>query len=163
MLTYLALDGVRCVRRWRGAWTYASIVPTNYQHLGVHPLRFRPRKSDLLTAVLATTLLVGLAVPAFAADEPKKGSDADEEFMLGIRKVGVMVGQAFVCTGEAARGSVGEDALELATQIATHFGLQAAFIFSGSFGYGTGSPFDTATCPATLANFKAVQQKYLNK
>jgi hypothetical protein len=102
-------------------------------------------------------------MPAFAAGEPKKGSDADEEFMLGIRKVGVMVGQAFTCTGEEARGAIGEDALQLANQIATHFGLQAAFIFSGSFGYGTGHPFDTATCPATLANFKTLQQKYLGK
>ena len=121
------------------------------------------RKLPVRTFILAALLLTGVAMPVFAAGEPKKGSDADEEFMLGIRKVGVMVGQAFACTGEEARGAIGEDALQLANQIATHFGLQAAFIFSGSFGYGTGHPFDTTTCPATLANFKTLQQKYLGK
>jgi hypothetical protein len=121
------------------------------------------REFFLRTSIVAALLLAGVAIPAFAAGEPKKGSDADEEFMLGIRKVGVMVGQAFACTGEEARGSIGEDALQLANQIAIHFGLQAAFIFSGSFGYGTGHPFDTTTCPATLANFKTLQQKYLGK
>jgi hypothetical protein len=108
-------------------------------------------------------VLIGLAGSAFSADEPRKGSDADEEFMLGIRKVGVMVGEAFVCAGDAAGTGVGQDALQLANQIATHFGLQAAFIFSGSFGYGTGHTFDKATCPETLANFKSLQQKYLGK
>jgi hypothetical protein len=121
------------------------------------------REFYLRTSIVAVLLLTGVAIPAWAAGEPKKGSDADEEFMLGIRKVGVMVGQAFACTGEEARGSIGEDALQLANQIATHFGLQAAFIFSGSFGYGTGHPFDTTTCPATLANLKTLQQKYLGK
>ncbi len=121
------------------------------------------RKSRVPAAILATVLLASLATTASAQNEPKKGSDADEEFMLGIRKVGVMSGEAFVCTNEEARARVGQDALQLATQIATHFGLQAAFIFSGSFGYGTGHPFDKATCPATLADFKALQQKYLGK
>jgi len=110
----------------------------------------------------ACALALTLALPAFAAD-PKRGSDADEEFMVGIRKVGVMTGEAFACTDENARSGIGEDALQLATQIATHFGLQAAFVFSGSFGFGTGHQFDKATCPATLANFKAIEQKYLVK
>ena len=121
------------------------------------------RKYRTRDVVLTAMLLAGLAGSAFAADEPKKGSDADEEFMLGIRKVGVMVGEAFVCTGDAAGTGVGQDALQLANQIAPHFGLQAAFVFSGAFGYGTGHTFDKATCPATLANFKSVQQKYLGK
>ena len=53
------------------------------------------RKFSVRTSILAALSLAGVAMPAFAADEPKKGSDADQEFMLGIRKVGVMVGQAF--------------------------------------------------------------------
>jgi hypothetical protein len=121
------------------------------------------QKSRVWATIVTTTLLFGLAGPAFAADEPKKGSDADEEFMIGIRKVGVMVGEAFVCSGDTAGTGVGQDALQLANQIATHFGLQAAFVFSGAFGYGTAHTFDKATCPDTLANFKALQQKYLGK
>jgi hypothetical protein len=138
-------------------WAVASKLMTVTS--GDAKMRFQ-RKACVLAGILSTSLLTS---GASGADEPKKGSDADEEFMLGIRKVGVMVGEAFVCSGDAAGAGVGQDALELANQIATHFGLQAAFVFSGSFGYGTGHTFDKATCPETLANFKALQQKYLGK
>jgi hypothetical protein len=104
------------------------------------------RKFSVRTSILAALLPTGVAMPAFAAGEPRKGSDADEEFMLGIRKVGVMVGQAFASTGKEAGGAIGEDALQLANQIAKHFGLRAACIFSGSFGYGTGHSLDTTIC-----------------
>jgi hypothetical protein len=156
-VTLVALTGNTHRAARRG---YSSGKPSNKRE--VMSMRFL-RRFSRRTSILVAFLLTGVAMPAFAAGEPKKGSDADEEFMLGIRKVGVMVGQAFTCTGEEARGAIGEDALQLANQIATHFGLQAAFIFSGSFGYGTGHPFDTTTCPATLANFKTLQQKYLGK
>jgi len=112
----------------------------------------------LLTAcVLATTFVV----PAFADDAPKKGSDADEAFMTGIRKLGVMSGEAFACSGEADKPQVGQGALDLATQVSLHFGLQAAFIYSGSFGYGTAHDFDHKACSQAIADFKALQVKYL--
>jgi hypothetical protein len=100
-------------------------------------------------------------VPAFADTAPKKGSDADEAFMTGIRKIGVMTGQAFVCSPEADQQKVGQAVIDLATQVSLHFGLQSAFVFSGSFGYGMGHDFDHKTCPQALEDFKALQAKYL--
>jgi len=102
-----------------------------------------------------------LVVPAFADTAPKKGSDADEAFMTGIRKIGVMTGEAFVCSPEADQPKVGESVINLATQVSLHFGLQAAFVFSGSFGYGMGHDFDHKACPQALEDFKALQAKYL--
>lgn len=110
----------------------------------------------------AFALAALLTVPAFA-DEVKKGNDADPDFMTGVKKLGVMSGQAFSCSPEADRQSVGEDALSLANQIALHFGLQVAFIYSGAFGWGSGHDFDHKTCPETMANFADLQHKYLNK
>jgi hypothetical protein len=110
----------------------------------------------------ALALAVSLNVPAFAADV-KKGNDADPEFMTGVKKLGVMSGEAFTCSAAANQQSVGEDALSLANQIALHFGLQVAFIYSGAFGWGSGHDFDHKTCPETLANFADLQHKYLNK
>ena len=113
------------------------------------------------TALGACLLAMILVVPAFADTAPKKGSDADEAFITGIRKIGVMTGEAFVCSPEADQPKVGQAVIDLATQVSLHFGLQAAFVFSGSFGYGMGHDFDHKTCPQALEDFKALQAKYL--
>jgi hypothetical protein len=114
-------------------------------------------RTMLAACVVAATFIV----PAFADDPPKKGSDADESFMTGIRKLGVMSGEAYACSAEADKPEVGQGALDLATQVSLHFGLQAAFIFSGSFGYGTAHDFDHKTCAQAIADFKALQANYM--
>jgi hypothetical protein len=124
---------------------------------GQTSIQEKPMRTMLAACILAATLVA----PAFADDAPKKGSDADEAFMTGIHKLGVMSGEAFACSSEADKPQVGQGALDLATQVSLHFGLQAAFIFSGSFGYGTAHDFDHKTCPQAIADFKALQAKYL--
>jgi hypothetical protein len=114
-------------------------------------------RTKLAAGILAATFVV----PAFADDPPKKGSDADEAFMTGIRKLGVMSGEAYACSSDADKAQVGQGALDLATQVSLHFGLQAAFIYSGSFGYGTAHDFDHKECAQAIGDFKALQAKYL--
>ena len=110
----------------------------------------------------ACLLAATLAVPAFAQQNaPKQGSDADEAFMTGLRKLGVMSGQAFACSSEADQPKVGQAVIDLATQVSVHFGLHAAFVYSGSFGYGIAHDFDHKTCPQALEDFKGLQDKYL--
>jgi hypothetical protein len=111
-----------------------------------------------LAAIVATPIL---ASPVLADDAPKKGSDADDAFVTGIRKLGVMSGEAFACSSPADQPQVGQAALDLANEVALHFGLTVAFIYSGAFGYGTGHDFDHATCAQAIADFKALQAKYL--
>ena len=118
-------------------------------------------RTTLRTTLWACLLAATFAVPALAADTPKKGSAADEEFMTGLRKIGVMTGEAFACSSKEEQPKVGQDVLDLATQVSLHFGLQAAFVFSGSFGYGIAHDFDHKGCPQALGDFKALKAKYL--
>jgi len=111
----------------------------------------------LAACVLAATFVA----PAFANEPAKKGIDADDPFMVGIRKLGVMSGEAYACSSDADKPQVGQGAIDLATQVSLHFGLEAAFVYSSSFGYGTGHDFDHAACPRAIADFKALQAKYL--
>ena len=113
------------------------------------------------TILGACLLAATLAVPALAADAPKKGSAADEEFMTGLRKISVMTGEAFACSSKEEQPKVGQSVMDLATQVSMHFGLQAAFVFSGAFGYGIGHDFDHKACPQALDDFKALKAKYL--
>jgi hypothetical protein len=120
-------------------------------------------KEPMRTMLAACALAATFVAPAFADEPAKKGTDADDAFMTGIRKLGVMSGEAFACSSEVDKPRVGQGAIDLATQVSLHFGLQAAFIYSGSFGYGTGHDFDHAACPQAIADFKALQAKYLGR
>ena len=72
--------------------------------------------------------------------------DADETFLTGLRRVGVMAGQVVECSTDADRQAKIGQAMELGNKIAIHFGLKAAFNYVGAVGYGSGHPFDKADC-----------------
>jgi hypothetical protein len=94
-------------------------------------------------------------VPTPPADNPT--------FLDGLRRVGVMAGQVVECSADADRQDQISRAMELANLIAIHFGLKAAFTFTGALGYGSGRPFDKAGCSQAIDGWKQIQAKYLNK
>ena len=80
-------------------------------------------------------------VPATpAAPNVPTPSDADETFLTGLRRVGVLAGQVVECSADADRQAKIGQAMELANKIAIHFGLKAAFNYVGAVGYGFGAP-----------------------
>jgi hypothetical protein len=95
--------------------------------------------------------------------QPPPTADSDPAFMTGLRRIGVMAGQVVQCTPEADRKTPIADAMDLANQIALHFGLGAAFSFVGAVGYGAGKPFAQAGCPQAIDGWNGVKQKYLNR
>ena len=101
----------------------------------------------------------GLAAGRAAPTPP----DADAAFLTGLRRVGVMAGQAVECSPQADRQGQIAQAMALADQIAVHFGLRAAFNYVGALGYGSGHPFDKAGCAQAIDGWKQIQAKYLNK
>jgi len=74
-----------------------------------------------------------------------------------------MAGQVVECSADADKQDQISRAMELANQIAIHFGLKAAFTFAGALGYGSGHPFDKAGCGQAVDGWKQIQAKYLNK
>jgi hypothetical protein len=87
----------------------------------------------------------------------------NQSFLDGLRRVGVMAGQVVECSADADRQKQISRAMELANLIAIHFGLKAAFTFTGALGYGSGRPFDKANCSQAIEGWKQIQAKYLNK
>jgi hypothetical protein len=106
------------------------------------------------------------AAPAFPAPQSTKmktAPDADQDFLIGLRRIGVMAGQVVECSAAADKQAQISQAMDLANQIAIHFGLRAAFNFVGALGYGSGHPFDKAGCSRAIDGWKQIQAKYLNK
>jgi hypothetical protein len=93
----------------------------------------------------------------------KTPPDPAEAFLTGLRKVGVIVGQVFVCSTDKDRPAQISQAMELANYIAIDFGLKAAFDFVGAVGYGSGHPFDKAGCSQAFDEWKQIRTQYLNR
>jgi hypothetical protein len=100
------------------------------------------------------------AVPAQGAPTPPADNQA---FLDGLRRVGVMAGQVVECSADKDKQDQISRAMDLANLIAIHFGLKAAFTFTGALGYGSGRPFDKATCSQAIEGWKQIQAKYLSK
>ena len=88
---------------------------------------------------------------------------ADQSFLTGLRRVGVMAGQVVECSADADKQAKIAEAMELANKIAIYFGLKAAFNYVGAVGYGSGHAFDKAACVESINGWKEIQNKYLNK
>ncbi len=119
-----------------------------------------------LGLVVAATFVVGAAAPALAqaqgAARPPPPA-ADDEFTAGLRRIGVLAGQAMECATGGAKEKILGETLIMGQQIANHFGINAAFNFTGAVGYGSGRPFDKADCAKATNGWAEVQQKYLPK
>jgi hypothetical protein len=101
--------------------------------------------------------------PASSSDTGPKAADTDENFMLGLRRVGVMIGQVVECSSDTDRPVQIAKVMDLANKIAINFGLKSAFTFVGSVGYGSGHPFEKTECEQANNGWKDIQAKYLNK
>ena len=130
------------------------------------------RSYQLRAALLALACLTsaGLALaqnppttPAPPAQEVPTPPADNPTFLDGLRRVGVMAGQVVECSADADKQNEISRAMELANLIAIHFGLKAAFTFTGALGYGSGRPFDKASCGQAIEGGKQIQAKYLNK
>jgi len=143
------------------------LVALNFKRKGK-----RMRSYQLRAAILALACLTsaGPALaqnpstsPAAPAQEVPTPPADNPTFLDGLRRVGVMAGQVVECSADADKQDQISRAMELANQIAIHFGLKAAFTFAGALGYGSGHPFDKVGCSQAVDGWKQIQAKYLNK
>ena len=126
------------------------------------------RGSGIAAGACLTALLAG--GPAFAqgasADAPPASAASpggDKTFLLGLRRIGVVAGHVVARAADNDKQAVIERATDLAGEIAMQFGLNASFQFVGAVGYGTGHPFDMATCKDANSEWNRIQQKYFEQ
>jgi len=116
----------------------------------------RSYRIEIAAVFLAFLTVTGQAL----AQNAPKSPAADEEFLVGLRRVGVMAGQVIQCSADADKKAKIDEAMDLANQIVIYFGLKAAFNFVGAVGYGSGREFDKAGCAQSIAGWKDVLAKY---
>lgn len=92
---------------------------------------------------------------------PPEASSFNPAFLDGIRNYGFTVGYAYQCQDKQQRTIMGDQVLRLANLLVRYYGTEAAFMFTGAFGYGTGHPVDKAKCADYIAQWRESVKRYL--
>jgi hypothetical protein len=114
-----------------------------------------------LAAASASLVPPARAQTSSAQAQQNAPADSDQAFMTGLRRIGVMGGEVVQCSATDQRDTVISQAMRLSNAIAMHYGLAAAFNFSGAVGYGSGKPFDKSGCSAAESGWNDITAKYL--
>jgi hypothetical protein len=116
-----------------------------------------------LTVLLAT---IALQPYAHAADAPAEKSvataiaDEEEQLDEGLKRFGYLAGLARGCVVDAQRVDLEREALDLNGAIARLLGVDRAFLFASSFGYGTNVVIEVKDCAEVLKNYEQRVAKF---
>jgi hypothetical protein len=116
----------------------------------------------LLPALIATVMLQPSAMAADAAPaaEPAAAVDEEERLDEGLKGFGYLAGLARGCVVEEQRPALEREALDLNAAIARLLGIDRAFLFASSFGYGTTVVVEAKDCAEVLKAYESRVETY---
>lgn len=112
----------------------------------------------LRLSVAAMLVWVPTATPAVltaqetAAAEPVDSEEALDE---ALKRFGHLAGRARVCVADEQRAELERDVMNVNASIARLLGVDRAFLFAASFGYGTSVEVEQKDCAEVLRNYAA--------
>jgi hypothetical protein len=114
--------------------------------------------SSFSVSVLAASLALAAPAVAIAQDTTPAAAttgDSEEELDEAFKRFGYLAGLAQVCVAEEQKPALEREVLDLNNSLARLFGVDRAFLFSVSFGYGTSVEVATENCAEVLSTYKA--------
>lgn len=115
----------------------------------------------LIVALSALPLGIARAADAPATKPATSAAiDAEEALDESLKGFGYLSGLARGCSVPADRGKLEREALDLAAIIARLFGIDRAFLYSSSFGYGTSMQIAANECAEVLRQYDARVAKF---
>lgn len=117
----------------------------------------------VLPALIALFVFQPHAMAAEAVSAPAPAAAAvDEEEQLdeGLKRFGYLAGLARGCVVENQRAALEREALDLNAGIGRLLGIDRAFLFASSFGYGTTVVVETKDCAEVLKAYESRVEKF---
>lgn len=117
--------------------------------------------SDTRHRLPALVALLALQPYAMAADAPSATAsvaaavDEEEQVDEGLKRFGYLAGLARGCVVENQRPALEREALDLNAAIGRLLGIDRAFLFASSFGYGTTVVVETKDCAEVLKAYES--------
>jgi hypothetical protein len=122
-----------------------------------------PRVRTLLPVLVA---LIAFQPYAMAADAPSATApvaaavDEEEQVDEGLKRFGYLAGLSRGCVVENQRAALEREALDLNAAIGRLLGIDRAFLFASSFGYGTTVVVETMDCADVLKAYESRVEKF---
>ena len=109
----------------------------------------------------ALLLCAGMAIsPLAVSASPPAGGDAEEQIDQGLKGFGYMAGLALGCVADHQRKALEREVMDLNSEIGRLLGIDRAFLFTASFGNGTGVELKTEDCKTVLQRYVARVAKF---
>lgn len=103
---------------------------------------------------------------AMATDAPSASApaatkvDEEEQVDEGLKRFGYLAGLARGCVVESQSAALEREALDLNAAIGRLLGIDRAFLFASSFGYGTTVVVETKDCAEVLKAYESRVEKF---
>jgi hypothetical protein len=109
----------------------------------------------------ALSLCAGLALcPMAISASPPEGSDPEEQIDEGLKGFGYMAGLSLGCVATEQRKALEREVMDLNAEISRLLGIDRAFLFTASFGNGTGVELKIEDCKTVLPRYEARVAKF---
>lgn len=122
-----------------------------------------PEARNLLLALIALFAFQPSVMAAEAPSEPAPAAaavDEEEQVDEGLKRFGYLAGLARGCVVENQRAALEREALDLNAAIGRLLGIDRAFLFASSFGYGTTVVVETKDCAEVLKAYESRVEKF---
>jgi hypothetical protein len=104
---------------------------------------------------------MGLSATAIAQEaEEADAMDEEAELDEALKRFGYLSGLAQVCVSEEQKPELEKEVLEIHGSIARLLGVDRAFLYSTSFGYGTSVEVELDDCAEVLKTYAERTKKY---
>lgn len=102
-----------------------------------------------------------MAADASSAPAPvAAAADEEEQVDEGLKRFGYLAGLARGCVAENQRAALEREALDLNAGIGRLLGIDRAFLFASSFGYGTTVVVEIKDCAEVLKAYESRVEKF---
>jgi len=102
-----------------------------------------------------------MAADALSATTPVAAAvDEEEQVDEGLKRFGYLAGLSRGCVVENQRAALEREALDLNAAIGRLLGIDRAFLFASSFGYGTTVVVETKDCADVLKAYESRVEKF---
>jgi hypothetical protein len=101
-----------------------------------------------------------MAADASSAPAPAAAVDEEEQVDEGLKRFGYLAGLARGCVAENQRAALEREALDLNAGIGRLLGIDRAFLFASSFGYGTTVVVEIKDCTEVLKAYESRVEKF---
>lgn len=104
--------------------------------------------------ILLSYVFLTLSIFAVAKENPADLLQAEAEIDDGLKKFGYLTGLSLGCVTSEQKADLEREAMDVNGEIARALGLDRAFLFSASFGYGSNIELKIEECSEVLKRYE---------